>query len=63
LTDVAGISADGTTIAGTGLNPAGRAEAWVAVVAPEPGGMGVVFGCAVLLRRGRRREIGRYIAR
>jgi probable HAF family extracellular repeat protein len=54
LTDVAGISADGTTIAGTGLNPAGRAEAWVAVVVPEPAGLAVVVASASLLFRRRR---------
>ena len=30
-----GISYDGTTIAGTGWNPAGQMEAWIAVI-PEP---------------------------
>lgn len=30
-----GISADGTVIAGYGLNPAGQTEAWIATI-PEP---------------------------
>jgi probable HAF family extracellular repeat protein len=37
LTEVRGISADGRTIAGSGYNPAGRSEAWLATIAiPEP---------------------------
>ena len=35
LTDVAGISDDGLTIAGTGLNPNGAFEGWIAII-PEP---------------------------
>jgi len=35
LTSATGISLDGLTIVGDGLNPEGRTEAWVAVI-PEP---------------------------
>ena len=35
LFEAVGVSGDGRTIAGNGLNPAGQLEAWVAVV-PEP---------------------------
>jgi hypothetical protein len=35
LTDARGLSADGTTIVGFGLNPSGHIEAWIASV-PEP---------------------------
>lgn len=35
LTSAEGISADGRTIVGTGVNPAGNQEAWVATI-PEP---------------------------
>ena len=52
LKEATGISADGRTIAGWGLNPAGQTEAWVAVV-PEPsllGGVAVV-GTMLFLRR------------
>ena len=35
LQDARGISADGKVIVGTGINPAGFAEAWIATI-PEP---------------------------
>jgi probable HAF family extracellular repeat protein len=35
LVDARGVSADGLTIAGTGLDPIGRTQAWVAII-PEP---------------------------
>jgi len=35
LTEVADISADGRTVVGMGINPAGQEEAWMATV-PEP---------------------------
>jgi hypothetical protein len=35
LTSAEGISADGLTIVGTGVNPAGNQEAWMATI-PEP---------------------------
>jgi hypothetical protein len=54
LTDVAGISADGGTLTGTGINPAGRPEAWVAVV-PEPAGLALLTGAASLVLRRRAR--------
>jgi len=46
LTDAMGISADGLTIVGNGINLSGYAEAWIAVI-PEPGtalllGLGLV---------------------
>jgi hypothetical protein len=42
LTHVNGISADGNTIAGLGINPSGFSEAWVATI-PEPS-TGLLFG-------------------
>jgi probable HAF family extracellular repeat protein len=54
LTNVAGISADGGTLTGTGINPAGRPEAWVAVV-PEPAGLALLAGAASLVLRRRAR--------
>ena len=50
------ISADGTTIVGVGINPAGATEAWVATI-PEPGtavllGIGLVGMAACAPRRG-----------
>jgi hypothetical protein len=44
-----GISADGSTIVGSGTNPAGRTEGWVAVV-PEPASLYVLAGGFALLR-------------
>ena len=48
LTSAEGISANGRIIVGTGINPAGRCEAWRAVI-PEPGTIGIalllLFGC------------------
>jgi probable HAF family extracellular repeat protein len=41
-----GVSADGRTIVGTGLNPSGQAEAWIAVL-PEPS-LTWLLGLAVL---------------
>jgi len=31
-----GISADGRVIVGTGINPSGKTEAWLATIVPEP---------------------------
>jgi hypothetical protein len=50
-----GISADGRTIAGYGINPAGQNDSWIVTI-PEP-----VFGCptvivTVVACRGRRKE-------
>jgi len=36
LTVARGVSADGLTITGNGINPAGLNEAWVATIVPEP---------------------------
>jgi hypothetical protein len=36
LTSATGISADGLTIVGVGVNPAGQNEGWRAVLAPQP---------------------------
>jgi hypothetical protein len=35
LSDAVGISADGLTLVGNGINPSGEAEAWIATI-PEP---------------------------
>jgi hypothetical protein len=44
LTEAMGISADGRTIAGQGIDPAGFSAVWIAVI-PEPGtGMLVMAG-------------------
>ena len=50
------VSDDGTVIAGWGINPAGRNEAWIATIpVPEPATMGLLtFGSLALLRRRRR---------
>jgi hypothetical protein len=46
-----GISADGMTIIGNGVNPAGRPEAWMAVI-PEPAALGgLTFAAFILTRR------------
>ncbi len=50
LTEASGISADGSVIVGTGVNPRGQVEGWYAVI-PEPGS---ALGLAVLLWLGRR---------
>jgi hypothetical protein len=49
------VSADGRTIVGTGINPSGGIEAWIAVV-PEPGtSLLIAVGLAMLsAQRGRR---------
>ncbi len=47
LTDAWGVSADGRTFAGTGINPQGNQEAWIASIArtpiPEPGALALVI--------------------
>lgn len=51
LEGASGISADGRTIVGNGLNPSGAPEAWIAVI-PEPStGLLVAFGLVALARR------------
>jgi hypothetical protein len=50
-----GISFDGQTIVGTGINPNGQTEAWFAVI-PEPGtGLLVMTGLLGLAARRQRR--------
>ena len=53
LTDAWGISGDGTVIVGTGVNPAGHQEGWIATV-PEPAtGLltGIGLTCIAAIRR------------
>lgn len=55
LTGATGISEDGLTIVGNGINPNGRTEAWVATI-PEPAGASILLlfvGKIFLTRRGR----------
>ncbi|MDP6635954.1 MAG: PEP-CTERM sorting domain-containing protein [Phycisphaerae bacterium] len=54
LTSARGVSDDGKTIVGYGINPDGNTEAWVATV-PEPATLGMLAlgGLAVLRRRRR----------
>ena len=47
LNEATGVSADGLIIVGTGTNPAGNTEAWVATI-PEPSGL-VLAAIALLL--------------
>jgi probable HAF family extracellular repeat protein len=50
LRSAAGISADGLTIVGSGINPSGQPEAWIAVI-PEPStGLQLALGLAGLAR-------------
>ena len=51
LQEAHAVSADGRTIVGTGANPSGQFEAWVAVV-PEPGAVALFASasCALLFR-------------
>jgi uncharacterized membrane protein len=53
LTSVSGISADGTTLVGMGIDPSGQTEGWVAVV-PTPASIMVLGGAAVVLGRRKR---------
>lgn len=57
ITEVTGISFDGKTLCGNGLNPQGQREAWHATV-PSPGAGGLlVLGALGAIRGGRRRPI------
>jgi len=49
-----GVSANGRTIVGTGTNPSGETEAWIAYL-PEPG-TGTLLVLGLLLAARRRRE-------
>ncbi len=53
LTGASGISADGLTIVGTGINPDGFDEAWIATV-PEPAALLLLAACCPMLLRRRR---------
>jgi uncharacterized membrane protein len=54
LLSAEGVSDDGTTIAGIGINPVGRTETWIAVI-PEPSFVALaVAGLLVGMRRRRR---------
>ncbi len=60
LTSATGVSADGSTIVGEGINPDGFNEGWIAVLpVPEPAmewlGAAAVTSLAYLARRRRRR--------
>ena len=52
LFNAEGISADGMTIVGNGLNPAGQSEPWIAVV-PEPSALIPLLALAALAARRR----------
>jgi len=48
LTRAVGVSDDGFTFSGTGVNPSGKTEAWIATI-PEPASVALVtLGCALL---------------
>ena len=49
------ISGDGRAIAGTGINPAGKPEAFLAIL-PEPSAAALLLGCVALLGRRTRRS-------
>jgi probable HAF family extracellular repeat protein len=49
LQSAAAVNADGTVIAGTGVNPDGRTEAWVLDLLPEPDqALGALVACGAL---------------
>jgi uncharacterized membrane protein len=53
-----GISADGRTIVGYGINPSGQREAWIATI-PEPGSAALLaLGLGLLASRRRLASIG-----
>jgi probable HAF family extracellular repeat protein len=58
LTEAQGVSADGRTIVGYGINPDGNTEAWIATV-PEPATITLAatgLACACLIAARRRRQ-------
>ncbi len=55
LSSTDAITPDGTTIVGTGVNPSGQREGWIATI-PEPGAVSLlVLGGVGLMRRKRTR--------
>ncbi len=54
LTDATGVSDDGLTLVGTGINPLGQQEGWVAHI-PSPGS-GITMTSAIVLAMRRRRS-------
>jgi probable HAF family extracellular repeat protein len=54
LTSATGISADGQTIVGYGINPDGHTEAWIATV-PIPGAIWLLGPCLISIVRSRRK--------
>jgi len=61
LAEATGVSADGRTIVGTGTNPDGNSEAWIATV-PEPatftlGVIGLACACLIAPRRTNRQRV------
>ncbi len=63
LRSATGISADGTTIVGFGINPAGNPEAWIATI-PEPATItlaatGLACACLIAARRRKRQRATR----
>lgn len=55
LLEATGVSDDGMTVVGTGINPNGNMEAFIATV-PEPGSLLLVAGGALAVLRRRRRS-------
>ncbi len=52
LSTARGISVDGQTIVGDGINPAGQMEAWRVIGVPEPASIALLFfGGLFCLRR------------
>jgi hypothetical protein len=53
LLNATGISANGTTICGEGINPAGNFEGWVATI-PEPASLLLLAAGSIILRSRKR---------
>ena len=56
LKEAVGVSYDGLTIIGNGINPAGQDEAWIAQV-PEPGTLSLLMAGVLLMSRRRHRSV------